>query len=141
MNKCINCGKDFVNPETLTCKFCGTKNPEYKSQEIKKEVKEEDMSDKIHHSNNDTQDTIITPIEKNINTIANVILTLGVISFIVIVYTDVFIKIPYEGITFNLSGFIAALITLFSSIIISSLMKLFRGISINIRRCLEELSK
>lgn len=138
MNKCINCGKDFVNPETLTCKFCGTKNPEYKSQEINKKVKEEDMSDK---TNSDIQDITITPIEKNINTIANVILTLGIISFIIIVYTDVFIKVPYEGITFNLSGFTTALITLFSSIIISSLMKLFKDISINIRKCLEELRK
>lgn len=141
MNKCINCGKDFVNPETLTCKFCGTKNPERGKQKTNDAKKELGLEDKEREPINKVEDSI-HPDEKTLNSVANFILAVGVISFIVLMFTIVFVKTPnryYSSTEFNPAGFGTAVATLLASIATYSIMKVIGLISINTRKTKEYL--
>lgn len=143
MNKCINCGKDFVNPETLTCKFCGTKNPERGKQKTNDAKKELGIEDKEREPINKVEDSI-HPDEKTLNSVANFILAVGVISFIVLIPTVVFVESSSRysnSLEFNSAGFGTAVATLLTSIATYSIMKVIRLISINTRKTKEYLEE
>lgn len=136
MNKCTNCGKDFVDPKALTCKFCGTNNPQNKREEPTKIVDEgtntisEDKNEPEHE--NEIEQSI-HPSEKTLNIIANLILTFGIIAFFIIIYIS--------DIEYNPKGLVIPIITLLSSIITSAVFKVIIQISINTRRTKEYLKE
>ena len=148
MNKCISCGKDFVDPKTSTCKFCGTKKPENAMQETSKEIDKGVDTISETESKSEHKDKIeqsIHPSENMINSVANFILAAGIIALIILLFTIVFVETPvmdyYTRTEFNPAGLATAIATLITSIIVYSVMKVIRIISINTRKTKEYLAE
>lgn len=133
MRKCINCEKGFDDRFTNVCSWCGAKNPDEEPTE-KARTKEQSIN-KIESSNH--------PSENTLNSVANFILAVGIISFVVLMFTVVFVESPgayYSSSTeFNPAGFGTAVATLLTSIATYSIMKVIRLISINTRKTKEYL--
>ena len=134
MRKCTNCGKAFFIDDVEKCAFCGTPK-----QGVNKLEASNKISKTIEESNH--------PSENTLNSVANFILAVGVISFVVLMFTIVYVESPKRyssSMEFNPVGFGVAVSTLLTSIVTYSIMKVIRLISINTRKTkeyLEELYK
>ncbi len=76
--------------------------------------------------------------EKNLRVIANIILVGGIISFLILSFTVVFVKVPGEyassgKMSFNASGLVITFTSLFSSIGAWALLRVIRNISLSLR--------
>lgn len=134
MRKCINCEKNFDERFTNVCSWCGAKNPD---EEPTEKAKTKKPINKIESSTH--------PSENTLNSVANFILAVGIISFVVLMFTVVFVESPgayYSSSTeFNPAGFGTAVATLLTSIATYSIMKVIRLISINTRKTKEYLEE
>ena len=148
MRTCIKCGKNFVDPKTLTCSWCGTKIPESSIE------KDDGLIEEVKGAENTKIEIILEKdspdADKTLNGIAIFILIASIILSIVSFFNLAIIKVPvgssmvHTETVFSYDGLVTSLVILFSGIVVWAVMKVIRNISINTRNaanCLKKIAE